>query len=230
LRDLTQIFPSPSGGTHNYNFTMDGTTLHDITSDNLSLYHIACMAIADSIGAVVRRVHTYNCMVFDLELGVFADGQLSNVLVENNMFGNSGNPYTNNASLALNTNTTSWNGLTVRNNSAVVAMRHPDCTNGCTNVRFSGNISPLPGWYPSACVAGVTYRNNVWTGGTNKCDASDQAVASAGFVNAAAGDLHLTVTSPAINAGDPLSYPADDIDGRARPLGGRPDAGANEAW
>ena len=133
------------------------------------------------------------------------------------------------ASLGLNTNTTSWNGLLVRNNSAVVAMRHPDCSRGCTNVRYSGNISPLPGYYPAACVAGVVYRDNVWTGGTNRCDSTDITVSSPGFVDAGSGNLHLTASSPAINRGDPTSFPATDIDGNVRPMGPAPDAGADEA-
>jgi hypothetical protein len=32
----------------------------------------------------------------------------------------------------------------------------------------------------------------------------------------------------AIDHGDPASYPAKDIDGQARPMGGMPDAGADE--
>jgi hypothetical protein len=172
----------------------------------------------------MRDMHTYNCDVFDVSLGVFSDGILSNVLVENNFFESTGIG----SSLGLNTNTKSWNGLNVRNNSAVAALRHPDCSNGCSNVRYSGNVSPLPGYYPAACVSAVTYSHNVWTGGTNKCSASDKAVASAGFVNPGAGDLHLLASSPALNFGDTANYSGLDIDGQARPMGAAPDAGADE--
>ena len=41
-------------------------------------------------------------------------------------------------------------------------------------------------------------------------------------------DLHLVAGAAAINAGNPSSYPATDIDGDARPAGGRADAGADE--
>jgi hypothetical protein len=42
-------------------------------------------------------------------------------------------------------------------------------------------------------------------------------------------DLHLAPGSPALNRGDPGTYPARDIDGQSRPLGSGPDAGADEA-
>jgi len=106
-------------------------------------------------------------------------------------------------------------------------MRHPVCSGGCTNVSYTGNVSPL--LYASQCVGGVTYSNNVWTNASGaKCNASDKSVASPGFVNPGAHDLHLTASSPAINAGNPAGYPAVDIDGQARPLGGAPDAGSDE--
>jgi hypothetical protein len=222
-RYQSQIYPS-ANGTHNYNFTIDGTTLHDVRSDDLANYHVECILVSDAIGAVIRDMHTYNCDVFDVSIGVFSDGIVSNVLVENNSFASTGNG----TSLGLNTNTTSWNGLNVRNNSALAALRHPDCSNGCTNVRYSGNISPLPGYYPAACVAGVVYRHNVWTSGTNKCDASDKAVSDPGFANPGAGDLRIISSSPALNFGDTGNYPALDISGQARPMGTGPDAGAFE--
>jgi hypothetical protein len=213
---FAQVYPS-ANGTHNLNVLIDGVTLHDVRSEDLNAYHVACMLISDATGLIVRRIRTFNCDVFDLELGVFSDGVLRNALVENNFFGSEGP--TVNASLALNTNTTSWNGLDVRNNSALAAMRHPDCTNGCANVRYSGNISPLPGFYPAACVPEVTYAHNVWTGGAKKCSRTDIAVANPGFVapDASPPDLHLRPGSPAIGRGDPLNAPTIDIDGQKRP-------------
>jgi hypothetical protein len=41
-------------------------------------------------------------------------------------------------------------------------------------------------------------------------------------------DLHLKATSAAVDRGDPSNYPASDIDGESRPLGGSRDAGADE--
>jgi hypothetical protein len=224
-RYMAQVYPGGSG-QHNYNVVFDGTVLHDVRSDDLAAYHVECMLVSDAIGGVFRNMKTYNCDVFDLSLGVFGGGILSNILVENNMFASTGPTVT--SSLGLNTNTTSWNGLNVRNNSALVYLRHPVCTNGCTNIRYSGNVSPLQGSWQ--CVAQVAYRDNVWTGsGGQTCAATDSAVADPGFVNPGGADLHLRPGSPAINAGDPANAPAVDFDGENRPRGSAPDAGADEA-
>jgi hypothetical protein len=43
-------------------------------------------------------------------------------------------------------------------------------------------------------------------------------------------DWHIsTADTCARGAGDPSSYPPTDLDGQSRPLGGTPDAGADEA-
>jgi len=46
------------------------------------------------------------------------------------------------------------------------------------------------------------------------------------FVNAPAGDYHLTANSPAVNAGTPIGAPSDDLDGAPRDA--QPDIGAFE--
>lgn len=48
------------------------------------------------------------------------------------------------------------------------------------------------------------------------------------YVDAAQGNLHLTSGSPAINQADPNAALAVDLDGNARPQGGRRDIGADE--
>jgi hypothetical protein len=55
------------------------------------------------------------------------------------------------------------------------------------------------------------------------------AVDKLGFVASDAFDLRLTRKSPAIDRGDPASYPLRDILGTRRPLGRAPDAGSVEA-
>jgi hypothetical protein len=74
----------------------------------------------------------------------------------------------------------------------------------------------------------VTYSYNVWRGA--QCGPTDLNVASLGFLNSTPGsfDLHLAAGSPAINRGDPGNYPVADFDGQTRPMGGVPDAGADE--
>jgi hypothetical protein len=47
-------------------------------------------------------------------------------------------------------------------------------------------------------------------------------------VNQSGFDFHLAPGAAAINRGHPTAFPPIDIDGQARPLGGRSDAGADE--
>ena len=67
----------------------------------------------------------------------------------------------------------------------------------------------------------------MWTRGP-RCGKHDR-IARAGFVNSGDGDLHLVGCPPAVGRGDPADSPAVDIDGDRRPIGRRPDAGADEA-
>jgi hypothetical protein len=54
------------------------------------------------------------------------------------------------------------------------------------------------------------------------------SIAAENFLNAGAGDFHLTNTSPAKDAGSATGFPADDFDGIARPQGVAADQGAYE--
>jgi len=223
-RYKSEIYPD-GAWNHNSNITVEGVTIHDVRSDDLATYHVEGLLLSDGNGVTISGNTFYNNDVFDLSVGVFGSATLSNLTIENNVFASTGPNAM--SGLGLNTNTTSWNGLNVRNNSALVSMRHPECGGRCTNVKYSGNISPLAGSWQ--CVSAVTYRNNVWTGTGGSCDSTDKSITNPGFVNAGAGDLHLTASSAAINAGDPANYPGLDIDGQARPMGGLPDAGADES-
>ena len=78
----------------------------------------------------------------------------------------------------------------------------------------------------TSCAEGVSYRMNVWSAAA--CGPGDLR-ADPGFIDAPGFDLRLSGSSPAIDRGDPAAYPATDIHGTARPLGGAPDAGAVEA-
>lgn len=102
-----------------------------------------------------------------------------------------------------------------------------------SNVSWIGNLAPKqPG------CAGNTFSRNVWqsTSASTRCSASDKWVngpqnssSRLGFVDAARGDLHLTDSSPAKDAGDAAIYPPTDIDRGDRSSSRPPDAGADEA-
>jgi hypothetical protein len=118
-----------------------------------------------------------------------------------------------------------FNGCTnciIRNNSWLQNSHFPCCGNVAVNIVVTGNVGPQASWD-----CGGTFSYNVFEGGA--CGATDKNVADIGFVNRAAMDLHLNPGSPAINAVAPGNAPPTDIDGQARPLGGAPDAGADEA-
>jgi hypothetical protein len=88
------------------------------------------------------------------------------------------------------------------------------------------------------CVAagnGVSYSHNVWYSGsstTKACGSTDRALsggsAAAGYADAASFNLHITKSSPALNAGDTVNATKTDIDGQGRPMGSAPDVGADE--
>jgi chitodextrinase len=122
-------------------------------------------------------------------------------------------------------NALQFNGCTncvIRNNSWLQNAHLPTGTDTSINIVVAGNLGPQ-----LDCGDGdITFSHNVFEG--ISCGPTDLNVASLGFVNPAALDLHLLATSPAVDAGDPTNFPATDIDGRSRPLGPAPDAGAHE--
>jgi concanavalin A-like lectin/glucanase superfamily protein/fibronectin type III domain protein len=144
----------------------------------------------------------------------------NNILIENNFFDTSKDNTGGPTWYALNIRECS--NCTIRYNSWTQAPRMPNVETHL-NVKFIGNAGPFGS---AGCLAGVVFAYNVWEGAS--CSSTDKNVGNAGFTNRGAVDLHLTSSSPAINAGDPSTFPAADIDGQARPLGGRADAGADE--
>ncbi|GAB2785042.1 hypothetical protein GCM10027275_31750 [Rhabdobacter roseus] len=84
----------------------------------------------------------------------------------------------------------------------------------------------------------VAPQNNAYIGHMSGATSDDQGnrklstVAAAQFVNSSTRDYHLTVNSPAVNAGINVSTwnITKDFDGNTRPLGGKYDAGAYESF
>jgi len=145
------------------------------------------------------------------------------VLVENNFFYKSGNPWTIQAG--------DYTGLAIRYNSIVGPMMiHTGYGDG-QPVELVANITGFASGMCSGYKGGsgaaspLVWRYNVLGGGT--CGTTD-VNAPNGFVDPTS-NLRLAGGAAAINRGDPTKYPARDIDRTARPLGGAPDAGADEA-
>ena len=125
---------------------------------------------------------------------------------------------------------TSWNDVTIRNNSSNKAI-NLDGGVPYSNVKVTGNIAPELSLYTgatggeSAVPSGVTVDYNVWYAGSRR-GPHDQ-VAPAGFIDPGALDFHLSAGAAAIGAGDPAGSPARDIDGDSR-SDAAPDVGADE--
>ena len=198
------------------NVLFDGTTIHDFIKHN-SGAHIDCIGIDDVDGLVIRNSVIRNCEHFSLLFGTDASTNRGarNVLVENNFLDCCVSGY---YSIGLG----QVDGpMMVRNNSTNKAF---GWLGGPVNdLTIDSNILPNNS---SANCDGATWRYNIVNSGS-ACGGNGR-VAPPGFRNAAAADFHLVPGSAAIDAGNPSSAPASDIDGESR-AGNRPDVGADEA-
>ena len=209
------------------NILFDGVYFHDWHS--ISGEHVECLQILGGDGVTIRNSTFKNCGTGNGGLGATADLHISfygtgpvtrNILIENNFFYRSGNTYAIQAG--------DYRNLDFRYNSIVGPIFIGGGWGDGTPVELVGNVmafgdcqAPPGGPGP---VAPLVYRYNVLQGGT--CSSTDYNAPS-GFIDPNS-DLHLLLGAAAINRGDPTSYPTRDIDGQLRPLGGAPDAGADE--
>jgi hypothetical protein len=198
------------------NVLFDGTTIHDFVKHN-SGAHIDCIGIDDVDGLTIRNSVIRNCEHFSLLFGTDASTNRGarNVLVENNFLDCCVSGY---YSIGLG----QVDGpMMVRHNSTNKAF---GWLGGPVNdLTIDSNILPNNS---SANCDGATWRYNIVNSGS-ACGGNGR-VASPGFRNAAAADFHLLPGSAAIDAANPDSGPANDIDGESR-AGNRPDVGADEA-
>jgi hypothetical protein len=165
-----------------------------------------------------------NCAIFDISFGYCCSSPAppTNVTIENNFFGGSIQDQAG-TTLQFNTNLNPVNYTIRYNSSGGGGFVLDQGQTTFQNVVAIGNAEPGP----YNC-GRVQWSYNVFTG-NNCAGTSNKLVSSLGFVNPGGGDFHLVAGAPEINAGDPSNYPATDFDGQARPMGGAPDAGADEA-
>jgi hypothetical protein len=210
-------YPQDGG---NRNVVIENSRFHDSLLDAGNSVHTQCVYLNGGTGVTFRSNHFYNCALFD----IFQSGDTSptdGVTLENNVFeagtlGGGGCCFAYTVRFA-------WgvpNNVLVRNNTSEQAIQF---RLGATNSRVVGNVIRNG----IDCASGVSFSHNVISG-KNTCGISDKRVSSLGFANPDAHDFHLVPASPAIDAGDPLSFPATDRDGTPRPQGAAPDAGAYE--
>jgi hypothetical protein len=215
-----------------HDLLFDGDTFENF-SRCTSSDHTECLQVEPADNLTIRNSVFRRCdtMVINFANDLAGDSKSAagyaapnNILIENNFLDeamdHSGGP----TYYALNIR--ECTNCTIRYNSWLQEPRMPNGEVSLNN-RFIGNLGPMSQY--NCYSNGVSYSYNVWKGAA--CGPTDLNVASLGFLNATPGsfDLHLAPGSPALNRGDPGTYPARDIDGQSRPLGSGPDAGADEA-
>jgi hypothetical protein len=211
------------------NVLFDGVLFHDWTRtakpcDASGLCHVECLQISSGDYITIRNSRFRHCDIFDVHVddGVsWGTGFPTHVTVENNFFGRSTDGAGGRVYYGLSIYGASQ--VLVRNNSWVQPPRFPPAKNPARDFKVVGNIGPYDRF---ACDGRIRYSHNVWQGA--RCGRTDRNVRALGFRRPAALDLRLVPGSPGIDAGDDSSFPSTDIDGRRRPAGRGPDAGAAE--
>jgi hypothetical protein len=208
-----------SSCAHSHDILIDGVYFHDAIVSPGSGAHVECLQVWHTDAITIRNSKFWNCE----HHSVFLSGEgdpVSGVTFENNWAGGVRSGYYS-LRVAASGSGEGCSNILYRNNSSTTAISVTCLT--ATNVRLVGNLAPLT---QGQCDSRYTWSYNVWNGA--KCSSTDFD-GSLGFVDPANGNLHISPSAPAINRADPSNYPSSDIDGQARPQGGAPDAGADEA-
>ena len=213
------------------NILIDGAKVHNVAcSPSDPGCHIECLIVGAVNGLTIRNSRFYRCPIMDVFFETF-NGPISNVTFENNFMADAteplGGPGTGRPSIQFKGNSTVTNVL-VRFNS----LRGPvDFESGGNpvNARVYGNLGQRL-WFQ--CHPAVNYSYNVWKDST--CGSTDRSLNNGPlpWVNDtwdASMDYHLTGgIAQDFVPGDGDGNIATDIDGQARPMGVRRDAGADE--
>ena len=188
------------------------TTATDVTIENLLILNGddtsgAGVYLGPNVSAILQNNIIRHNTAVDLGGGVFVDGGYAE-LQHNTIYSNTAGDY--GGGVYVRGAATLANNIVV-NNQAVIG----------------GGVSIYTG-------ASVTLAYNDFYGNTPNdygplSPGTTDISAPPGFVNAGAGDFHLTLTSPAVNAADPASDLTTDFEGESRPLGTRSDMGADES-
>lgn len=228
------------GGSHvtfvNFNF-------HDVRVTGPSVHNECVYSHGPNL--TVRRSHFWNCATMDLFItrgDFWGQAPYGGVTIENNVFEHStmeGRGSWHHYGLLfggqLNFDGAPLRNFRVRYNTFEQAVSLNSSFRATGNSEWVGNLGG--GW---DCIPGMVFRFNVG----ERCSATDRRVSPASscgppacatrrtaayrWVNPARHNFHLRARSPAINRGDPRNFPRTDKDGRPRPIGARPEAGAYE--
>jgi hypothetical protein len=200
---------------------LDRVTMHDYRSSPFNSVHMECLSVDGVQGLTIRNSRFRRCEDFDILIK--PDLDTSRLTLENNWFDM---PSPDGYYAVRFSNPESgvrFTDVLVRNNSfgGPLNFEPPGPALAYDDVDVIANLGGR-----SPCVDDIRWAHNVWSAG-DRCGPADR-VAAAGFRDAKQFDLHLVPGSAAVDAGDPTSFPARDIDGERRPQGKAPDAGADE--
>lgn len=228
------------GGSH---VTFVNFTFHDVRVTG-SQIHNECV-YSSGPNLTVKRSHFWNCPTMDLFItrGTWWNQPAyGGVTIENNVFEHSTmeepgswHHYGLLFGGQLRHGGAPLRDLKVRYNTFEQAVGLDAGFTAVGDSEWVGNVGG--GW---DCIRGMRFRGNVG----KKCAPTDKSTsvpsscgppacsrlrtASQGWVDPARHNFRLKRGAPAIDAGDPRDFPRVDKDGRRRPVGRRPDAGAYE--
>jgi hypothetical protein len=225
------------------NVVIDRVTFHDVyyqvPSAQWGGNHPDCLQLDGAVdGLVIRNSRFLRCgnsfLMVTPDLGPPGMGDILNLTVENNLFWLLGNESYHGIQFNNNTEGLFCGNLVFRNNTYIPA--NPRALGPFSPVRVE--CAPKPG-YRDAIVTGnifesgagpcgrfATWSHNVFER-RPVCGAKSRRGAVK-FVARERGDFHLLRGARAIDAGNPRSFPARDIDGHRRPWGKAPEAGYDE--
>ena len=200
---------------------IEGALFHDYTISYADK-HSECLMIWPGRRVTIRNSTFRNCTDFDVFVKPGYELRFENNFFDEPMPGDSAtvecNPNCPRGGPALSFSDGS--GMTVRYNSFLGAIRLDPEVAGPNS--FTGNAGRAAG-----CWTNATFTYNLWS--NTRCSRTDRrAQLTRVFVDPTSSgfDLRLRQGSPAIGAGDPLSAPRTDIEGRVRPSALAADAGA----
>ncbi|MCP9485257.1 MAG: hypothetical protein MSC30_05325 [Gaiellaceae bacterium MAG52_C11] len=210
---------------------IDGALFHDYTVTDPAK-HSECLLIWPGRRVTIRNSTFRNCTDFDVLVKPYKTGLVGlpgEITFENNFFdepivgdgrGNRGG----NAIALTQGSGEAWSGVRILYNSSLGGFRIDPAIQ---NAVVKGNVARKDSNF--SCQRNAAFSFNVWNG--TKCSATDRRAALPDvFVDASSTgfDLDLRRGSAAIGAGDPLSAPRTDREGRVRPRTLAADAGASQ--
>jgi chitodextrinase len=227
------------------NMLLENNYWHDIrltSAGGAAGIHNECVYITAGNNQIWRGNRFILCPVMAMFFANYAGGPpFSGVVVENNVFThalNDDGSWHDGSSFVVPNGSSGQNQVNnwvVRYNTFEVPPSITSTPGGGDNngsAQFYGNLGAagdcgIPEWtysYNLGSTCGGVGDVNV-ANAVNTRSSPNQAPF---YVNAPGGDFHLKAGVAAIDKGDPGRFPSTDKDGKGRPVGPRPDAGAYE--